>query len=141
MKEGKTKKTIKINIKIPPHIFQYILNNSRKRKVNDSFNCYYCKVYNLETLSGKDFGDVEGNRQAKLKKYCNCGLTQVDSDRWRNALQITNRVAINQFLKLNIILQHLKVVANLIVKLKISPGIALQFVSNIKKILQEGKEI
>ena len=46
----------------------------------------------------------------------------------------------DQFLELNTILQHLKVVANLMVKLKVPLGIALQFVSNIKKFLREEKE-
>ncbi len=39
----------------------------------------------------------------------------------------------NQFLELNTILQHPKVVVKLMVKNKVAPGIALQFVSNIKK--------
>lgn len=50
-----------------------------------------------------------------------------------------NQVAINQFLELNTILQHPKVVADLMVKKGVTPGIALQFVSNIKKFQQEEK--
>ena len=83
---------------------------------------------------------MEGDRQAKLEEYCNWGLTQVESDRWRNALQIANQVAMDQFLELNTILQHPKVVAELMVKNKVQPGIALQFVSNIKKFLREEKK-
>jgi hypothetical protein len=83
---------------------------------------------------------VEGDRQAKLEEYCNWGLTQVESDRWRNALQIANWVAMDQFLELNTILQHLEVVAKLTVKNKVQPGIALQFVSNIKKFLRQEKK-
>jgi hypothetical protein len=43
----------------------------------------------------KDLGDVEGDRQAMLKEYCNWGLAQVESDRWIQALQIANQVAID----------------------------------------------
>ena len=83
--------------------------------------------------------DMDGDRQAKLDEYCNWGLTQVGSDRWRNALQAANQVAMEQFLELNTILQHPKVVADLMVKHRVQPGIALQFVSNIKKFLREVK--
>ena len=72
-----------------------------------------------------------------LEEYCNWGLAQVESERWRQALQIANQVAMNQFLELNTILQHLKVVVELMVKNKVAPGIALQFVSNIKKFQRE----
>ena len=34
---------------------------------------------------GEDPGDVEGDRQGKLEEYCNWGLAQVESDRWRSA--------------------------------------------------------
>src|SRR6266516_1907940 len=85
-------------------------------------------------------GTWGGNRQAKLEEYCNWGLTQVKSDRWRNALQIANTVAIDQFLELNTILQHPEIVAKLMVKNGVQPGIALQIVSNIRKFLQETKK-
>ena len=51
-----------------------------------------------------------------------------------------NQVAMDQFLELNTILQHPKVVADLMVKNKVQPGIVLQFVSNIKKFLREEKK-
>jgi len=65
-----------------------------------------------------------------------------DSDRWRRALQFATRVAIDQFLELNTILQHPKVAADLMVKNKVPTGIALQFVSNIniKKFQREGRK-
>jgi hypothetical protein len=94
----------------------------------------------VHVSESEDSRDVEGDRQAKLEEYCNWGLTQVESDRWRNALQIANQVAMDQFLELNTILQHPKVVADLMVKYKVLPGIALQFVSNIRKFLREEKE-
>ena len=140
MTEGETEEDVDINIEIPPHILQKILDNSRKRKADSSPDCRHCKVYVPETIPGEDPGDVEGDRQAKLEEYCNWGLTQVESDRWRNALQIANQVAMDQFLDLNTILQHPKVAAQLMVKNKVQPGIALQFVSNIKKFLREEKE-
>ena len=140
MKEGETEEDVNVDIEIPPHILRNILDNSRKRKADNSSDCRHCKVHVLETIPSGDSGDVEGDRQAKLEEYCNWGLTQVDSDRWRNALQIANQVAMNEFLELNTILQHPKVVAELMVKNRVKPGIALQFVSNIKKFLREEKE-
>jgi hypothetical protein len=117
------------------------LENSRKRKAEDnSTDCRHCKVYASETIAGEDPGNVEGERQAKLEEYCNWGMAQVESDRWRNALQIANQVVIDQFLELNTILQHPKLVADLMIKNKVQPGIALQFVSNIKKFLREKKK-
>ena len=50
-----------------------------------------------------------------------------------------NQVVMDQFLELNTILQHPKVVA-LMVKNKVAPGIALQFVSNIKRFQREGRK-
>jgi hypothetical protein len=80
---------------------------------------------------------VEGDRQAALEEYCNWGLAQVKSDWWGRALQIANQVAIGQFLELNTVLQHSKVVAELMVKNKVAPGIGLQFVSNTKIFQRE----
>jgi hypothetical protein len=129
-----------LTFEIPPYILQNILNNSCKQKADNLSDCRYCKVHISETIPGEDSRDVEGDRQANLEEYYNWGLTQVDSDRWRSALQIANQVAMNEFLELNTILQHLKVVAKLMVKNGVKPGIALQFVSNIKKFLREEKE-
>jgi hypothetical protein len=140
MKEGETEEIVKVDIEIPPHILQNILDNSCKRKADNSPDCRHCKVHVSENRPVEDFGDVEGDRQTKLEEYCNWGLTQVKSDRWRSALQVANKVAIDQFLELNTILQHPKVVADLMAKFKVPPGIALQFVSNIKKFLREEKE-
>jgi hypothetical protein len=141
MKEGETEEDVDVDIEIPPHILKHILDNSRKRKAEaNSTDCRHCKVHVSETIPGEDSGDVEGDRQAKLEEYYNWGMAQVESDRWRNALQIANQVAMDQFLELNTILQHPKVVAELMVKNKVQPGIALQFVSNIKKFLREEKK-
>jgi hypothetical protein len=104
MKEGETEEDVDINIEIPPNILKNILDNSCKRKADGSTDCRHCKVHVSETIPSEDLGDVEGDRQAKLEEYCNWGLTQVESDRWRNALQIANQVAIDQFLELNTIL-------------------------------------
>jgi hypothetical protein len=71
IKEGETKEDVDINIKIPPNILKNILDNSRKRKADSSANCRHCKVYVLETILVEDPKDVEGDRQAKLKEYCN----------------------------------------------------------------------
>jgi hypothetical protein len=149
MKEGETEEDVDVNIEIPPHILKNVLDNSRKRKADGSIDCRHCKVHvpahggrcdTAEITPGEDPGDVEGDRQAKLEEYCNWGMTQVDSDRWRNALQIANQVAMDQFLELNTIVQYPKVVAELMVKNGVKPGIALQFVSNIKKFQREEKK-
>lgn len=141
MKEGETEENVDVDIEIPPHILTHIMDNSRKRKAEDKLTgCRHFKVHALETIPGEHPGNVEGERQAKLEEYCNWGMAQVESDRWRNALQITNQVAIDEFLELNTILQHPKDVAKLMEKNGVRPGIALQFVSNIKKFLRDGKE-
>ncbi len=75
MKEGETEETVKVDIEIPPHILQNILDNSRKRKADNSPDCRHCKVHVLENGPSEDFGDVEGDRQTKLEEYCNWGLT------------------------------------------------------------------
>ena len=80
---------------------------------------------------------MEGDRKDKPEEYCNWTLKQVKSDRWREALQTMNQFALDQFLELNSILQHPKVIADMMVKGGVNPGIALQFVSNIKKLQQE----
>lgn len=73
----------------------------------------------------------------KLEEYCNWGLTEVKSDRWRSALQIANKVAMDQLLELNTVLQHPKVVAELMVKNGVKPGIALQFVTDVERFQRE----
>ena len=149
MNEGETEEDVDVRIEIPPHIIKNILENNRKRKADGSIDHRQCKAhassYNrccdpAEMPTVENPGDVEGDRQAMLEDYCNWGLAQVESERWRQALQIANQVAINQFLELNTILQHPKVVVDLMVKNKVAPGIALQFVSNIKKFQRERRK-
>ena len=137
IKEGETEEDVNVDIEIPPHILRNISDNSRKRKADNPSDCRCCKVHVSEAIPGKASGDVEGDRLAKLEEYCNWSLKQVESDRWRKALQVANQVAMEQFLELNTTLQHPKVVADLMVKNKVPPGIALQFVSNIKRFLRE----
>lgn len=139
MTEGETEEDVDVDIEIPPRIVKNILDNSRKRKADSSTDCRNCKVQ-VPFHSIEDPEDVDGDRQAKLEEYCNWGLTQVESDRWRRALQTANQVATDQFFELNTILQHPKVVADLMVKKGVSPGIALQFVSNIKRFQRQAKE-
>jgi hypothetical protein len=144
MKEGEKEENIDVNaIELPPHILQSILDNSSKRKAEGSSDYRPCKVHAsahtrcCDAAADKDPGDVEGDRQARLTEYCNWTLTQVSSDRWRSALQVANQVTIDQFLELNMIRKHPKIVADLIVKNRVKPGIALQFVSNIEKFQRE----
>jgi hypothetical protein len=146
MKEGETEEDVDVRIEIPPHIIKNILENIRKRKADGSIDHRQCKAHafshnrccdTAEIPPVEKLGDVEGDRQTMLEEYCNWGLAQVESERWRQALQIANQVAMNQFLELNTILQHPKVAVELMVKNKVAPGIALQFVSNIKKFQRE----
>lgn len=104
MEEGETEEDVDVGVEIPPNILKNVLDNSRKRKADGSIDCRHCKAhasaYNrccdtAEIPLGEDLGDVEGDRQAKLEEYCNWGLVQVESDRWRRALQITNQVVID----------------------------------------------
>ena len=149
IKEGEREEDVDVDIKIPPYILKDVLDNSRKRKADGSIDFRQCKAYvsaygrccdTAERIPGEDHKDVKGDRQAKLKEYCNQSLARVESDRWRNALHIANQVAINHFLELNTILQHSEVVADLMEKKGVAPGITLQFVSNIKKFQRQEKE-
>ncbi|KFZ18368.1 hypothetical protein V501_01260 [Pseudogymnoascus sp. VKM F-4519 (FW-2642)] len=137
MKEGETEEDVDIDIEIPSRILKNILDNSRKRKADGLTDCRHCKTRVSAHSEGCDTRDVEGDRHAKLEEYCTWSLTQVESDRWRSALQIANKVAMDQFLELNTILQHPKVVAELMVKHGVKPGIALQFVSNVERFQRE----
>jgi hypothetical protein len=133
MKQGEIEEDVDVNIEILPHMLKNVLDNSdnsRKRKADGSLDCRHCKV---QKIHSEDPRDVEGDRQGRLEEYCSWGLAQVQNDRWRHALQVANQVAIDQFLELNTILQYPKVVADLMVKNRVALGIALQFVSNIKK--------
>ncbi|KAL0933509.1 uncharacterized protein CTRU02_212472 [Colletotrichum truncatum] len=148
MKEGEKEEEVDVNIEIPSKILGDILNNSRKRKAEDSDGCRGCKAHasshgrlrdSGEASLGEDPGEIEGDRMDRLEEYCDWTLRQVRSDRWREALLFANRFAMDQFLELNSILKHPKVAAGLMVKGGVKPGIALQFVSNIHKFRQETK--
>ncbi|KFY26196.1 hypothetical protein V491_01425 [Pseudogymnoascus sp. VKM F-3775] len=140
MKEGETEEDVDINIEIPSRILKNILDNSRKRKADGITNYRHYKTRVSANTEGCDTRDIDGDRHAKLEEYCTWNLTQVDSDRWRSALQTANKVAMDQFLELNTILQHPKVVAELMVKHGVKPGIALQFVSNVQRFQREAQE-
>jgi hypothetical protein len=137
MKERETEEDVDVGIDIPPRILKNVLDNNRKRKADGLTDCHHCKTHVSAHSRSCDTRDVEGDRHAKLEEYCDWGLTQVESDRWRSALQIANKVAMDQFLELNTILQHPKVVAELMVKNGVKPGIALQFVSNVERFQRE----
>jgi len=120
-----------------------VLDDSRKGKADRS-KCRQCKAQVThgkhhdvaETTFDRDLGDVKGDRKDKLEECYNWTLQQVESDRWREALQAANQFAMAQFLELNSILQHPKVTAELMVKGGVKPGIALQFVSNILALVK-----
>ncbi|KAL0929600.1 uncharacterized protein CTRU02_215498 [Colletotrichum truncatum] len=145
MKEGEKEEEVNINIEIPSKILGDILNDSRKRKAEDSVDCRGCKAHALsndrlygsgETSFSSEAGEVEGDRMDRLEEYCDWNLQQVKDDKWREALQVANQFAMDQFLELNSILKHPKVAADLMVKGGVKPGIALQFVSNVKRFQQ-----
>ena len=129
MKEGEKEEEVDVNIEIPPKILKDVLDDSRKRKAEDSIDCRNCKAhvsangrYRDVAEATLDLRDVQGGRKDKLEEYCNWTLQQVRSDRWREALQATNQFALDQFLELNSILQHPKVAADLMVKGGVKPA-------------------
>lgn len=148
--EGRKEEDVDVNIEIPPQILKDVLDDSRKRKAEDSIGCRNCKTHvsahgrhhdTADTTLGEDLADVDGDRKDRLEEYCNWTLQQVKSDRWREALQAANQFALDQFLELNSILQHPRVAADFMAKGGVKPGIALQFVSNIRRFQHEGKNI
>lgn len=149
MKEGEEEDDVDVGIEVPASILKDVLDDSRKRKAQSSTDCHPCKAHvssrcrhadATETTAADDHRGVLGDRRDKLEEYCNWTLAQVTSDRWRAALQTANQFAMDQFLELNSILQHPKAAADLMVKGGVKPGIALQFVSNVKKFQQEATE-
>ncbi|RYP11599.1 hypothetical protein DL765_007699 [Monosporascus sp. GIB2] len=131
MKEGEKEEEVDVNIEIPPKILKDVLDDSRKRKAEDSIDCRNCKAHvsahgrhrdAAETTLGENLGDVKGDGKDKLEEYCNWALQQVKSDRWREALQAANQFALDQFLELNSILQHPKVAADLMIEGGVKPG-------------------
>jgi hypothetical protein len=136
---------VDLDIEIHPRIVQNILDNSRKRKAEGSIDHRSCKSNCSHTDTGdaaSHIGDIVGDRKDILEEYCNWSLAQVTSDRWRLGLQAANQYAMDQFLELNSILQYPKFTVELMVKGGVKPGIALQFVSNIRKFQREvGEEI
>jgi len=65
------------------------MDNSRKQKAEVPPNdCRRCKTCATKSVSDEDLGDVDCDRQVNLEQYCNWGLAQVASDRWRGALQV-----------------------------------------------------
>ena len=80
MEEGETEEDVDVSVEIPPHILKNVLDNSRKRKADDSIDCRHCKAHaSAETIQGEDPADVEGDRQAKLEDYCNWSATGGDA--------------------------------------------------------------
>lgn len=144
MNEGEKEEEVDVNIEILPKILKDVLDDSHKRKAEGFIDYCLCKTHVSAHGRHRDAaemppgdGDVDGDRKDKLEEYCNWTLQQVESDRWRAALQLANQFALDQFLELNSILQHPKVVTDLMVKGGVRLGVALQFVSNIKKFQRE----
>ncbi|KAH9203554.1 hypothetical protein DL95DRAFT_231477, partial [Leptodontidium sp. 2 PMI_412] len=80
MKEGETEEDVDVNIEIPPHIINNILEHNRKRKADGSIDHRQCKAHassnktccdTSEIPTVEKLGDVEGDRQAILEDYCN----------------------------------------------------------------------
>ena len=69
--------TINVNIEVPSKILQDVLDDSHKRKADDSINYRNCKIcvslygryYTAETTVGEDLMGVEGGRIDKLEEY------------------------------------------------------------------------
>jgi hypothetical protein len=83
IKKGETEEDVDVRIEILPYIIKNILENNRKRKADGFIDHRQYKAhtssYNrccdiVEIPPVKKLGNVEGDRQAMLKKYCNWGL-------------------------------------------------------------------
>ena len=86
MNEGETEEDVDVDIEIPAHIASHIMDNSRRRKAELAPNdCRRCKTCASKSVSDEDLVDLSGDRQVNLKQYCNWGLAQVASDKWRSA--------------------------------------------------------
>jgi len=90
MKEGEREEDVDVDIEILLYILKDVLDNSCKRKADGSVDYRQCKAYvpvygrccdTTERISGEDYKDVKGDRQAKSKKCCNWSLAQVESDK------------------------------------------------------------
>ncbi|KAG9229519.1 hypothetical protein BJ875DRAFT_507897 [Amylocarpus encephaloides] len=58
-----TEEDVDINIEIPPHIVNYIMDNSRKRKAEVApNNCRRYKTCASKIISDEDLSDVDGDR-------------------------------------------------------------------------------
>ncbi|KZL81181.1 hypothetical protein CI238_13516 [Colletotrichum incanum] len=95
MKEGESEEEVDVNIEIPSRILGDILNDSRKRKAEDSVDCRGCKTHASshgrlrdtgETSFAEDAVEVEGDRMDRLEEYCNWNMQQVKNEKWREAL-------------------------------------------------------
>lgn len=82
MKEGENEEEVDVNIEIPSKLLQDVLDNSRKRKADDSIDYRNCKVrvsshdrhYNAGTTLDEDLVGIKGDRKDKLEEYCNWTL-------------------------------------------------------------------
>lgn len=121
IKEEEKEDDVNVNIEIPPKILQDIMDNSRKRKADGSIDCRASK----SSCGYSPEEDILGDRKDKLEEYYNWTLSQVTSDRWRMELEAASQFAMEEFLELNSILQHQKLIFDLMVRGGIKPGIAL----------------
>lgn len=80
MKEREREEEADVTIEIPPRILKGVLDNSYKRKAEDSIGCRNYKTHisaysryqdAAERTLGKDLSDIEGDRKDKLEEYYN----------------------------------------------------------------------
>ncbi|WYZ38365.1 hypothetical protein EsH8_III_000279 [Colletotrichum jinshuiense] len=140
MREGDNEDEVDVNIEIPSKILGNILNDSRKRKAEDSVDCRSCKARGRYCDTGEDLRDVVGDRKEKLEEYSNWTMAQVEDGGWRAALQVVIDVALAEYLDLNTMMQHPKDIVALLASCGVKLGIAWQFVSNIRTFQQETKK-
>ena len=68
MREGVKEEKINDNTEISSEIFKDVLNDNRKRKVEDSIDCRLCKTHvSAHIRYGEDPGDMEGDRRSNLR--------------------------------------------------------------------------
>ncbi|KAH6623189.1 hypothetical protein F5144DRAFT_623218 [Chaetomium tenue] len=78
MEEGEKEEDVDVNIEIPPQILKDVLDDSRKRKAEDSIGCRNCKTRvsahgrhhdAADTTLGEDLADVDGDRKDRVEEY------------------------------------------------------------------------
>ena len=67
MQEGESEEEVNLNIEIPPHILQDVLDVSSKRKAEPSVDCHSCKTYVSAKAAETELKSAQGNGEETLE--------------------------------------------------------------------------